>query len=223
MNVEQLIVKSLQELKQIACEKDTSVKQSSKLIFPKYCVGIHSKHEDTQQRISEQEIRFLFARELENQENKHPFFYSIEIPTKESYKFSLSKKDNKSKNKPKDYFPRILDVDAGGRSASIDLTLYEKEDGKGFCRKHLIEFKQGNVDTCKKDFLKLLYDMDELENYYINVLYREDWSNGEPLSSLIGKYQSAINKLITDDNNKDRKKNSKLKIILFKTVLRAVI
>jgi len=197
--VDDLVKKSLRELKKIACENEsikTSGKSKSKLIFPKYCVG---KHEGTK-RISEQEARFLFVRELERQND---FYYSIETPTKQSYKFS-DKTDKK-------YQPQIVEVKNGGQSASVDVTLFVKDDEK-FCRKHLIEFKHGNVDTCKKDFLKLIFDMDGLYNYYINILDRDDFSKRKTFESVITKYQNAINEL---KKEVDSKNNSVLKIILF--------
>ncbi|MCL1968447.1 MAG: hypothetical protein FWF65_02610 [Bacteroidetes bacterium] len=84
MEVEKLIEKSLQELQKIGWENEIKT-QDSKLIFPKYCVG-NQEHVDTP-RISEQEARFLFVRELEKQDN---FYYSVETPTKKPYKdFSL--------------------------------------------------------------------------------------------------------------------------------------
>jgi hypothetical protein len=88
--------------------------------------------------------------------------------------------------------------------------LYSKENN-GFCRKHLIEFKQGNINTYKKDFLKLLFDIDGLHNFYINIIKREDLSKGKTLESIKNKYQNAINDL----KKIKRKDNSILTIILF--------
>lgn len=202
MSVEDLIEKSLQELQKIGVENEISdKKQESKLIFPKYCVG---KHEQ-EKRVSEQEARFLFVRELEDTNNKHCFYYSVETPTKLSYKFS----DKNIKN----YEPQIVSVEEGGQSASVDVTLYEKGTNE-FERKHLIEFKQGNVKTCKKDFLKLLYDMDNLCNYYINIVDRDDLSKRNTLESIVNKFQKAIDELKEENINRIDNK-SILKIILF--------
>jgi len=203
MAVIDLIKESLQELQKINCENKISDKNSeSRLIFPKYCVG-KDKHKDTK-RISEQEARFLFVRILENQKS---FYYSVETPTKERYKdFSKRNKDS-SENKPD------IAGENEGRSASIDVTLYEKDDdNNNFCRKHLIEFKQGNVETCKKDFLKLLYDEDGLTNYYVNILDRDNIKKWRTLKSIIiDKYKKAIDELPKRvSNNK-----STLSIILF--------
>ena len=112
---------------------------------------------------------------MEIQKYKHSFYYSIETPTESIYQFSKGG----NKNEPK------ISV---GQSASIDVTLYAKENEK-FCRRHLIEFKQGNVGTCKKDFLKLLFDMDGLYNFYVNILDRDSLSKRKTLESIIEKYQ----------------------------------
>jgi len=188
--VEELIKNSLKELKKIACEnQEPSKDQRSKLIFPQYCGG----KQKGEKRISEQEARLLFIQELEKQE---VYYYSVETPTKKSYKdFSTNE-------------PKIGEKD--GRSASVDVTLYTKVNDK-FSRKHLIEFKFGNVKTCKKDFLKLLFDTDGLENYYINIVEREDIFKRNTLESIEEKYQSAIKEL----NEVACENYSTLNIILF--------
>lgn len=189
--IEKIIKDSLRELKDIACESESeSQNQNSKLIFPQ-------KRLDKSPRISEQEARFLFVRELEVQKDKHSFYYSIETPTENIYQFSKGGK----KIEPK------ISV---GKSANIDVTLYIKGNEK-FHRKHLIEFKYGNIDTCKKDFLKLLFDMDGLYNFYVNILDRDNLSKRKTLESIIEKYQNAIN----DFKKVHQKNNSILKIILF--------
>jgi hypothetical protein len=189
--LEKIIVNSLIELKNISHENDVANKeQKSKLIFPK-------KRLNNLSRISEQEARFLFVRELEKKENKHSFYYSIETPTYNIYKFSEGGKKIE---------PKI----GKGQSASIDVTLYSKKN-KRFHRKHLIEFKQGNINTCKKDFLKLLFDINGLHNFYINILDRDNLSKRKTLESIINKYQNAINDL----KKEKQKNNSILTIILF--------
>lgn len=205
-NLERLIKQSLIELQSIGSESEgTGKEQKSKLIFPKYCVG-NQNHAD-KKRISEQEARFLFVRELEL-EKQTGFYYSIETPTKQSYKFS-----DKTQ---KEYEPQIVDVSDGGQSARVDVTLYVKEDDN-VRRKHLIEFKHGNSDSCKKDFLKLLCDeyaedKEGIINYYINILERDDLEKRNTIKSVIKKYQDAIEHLKQKD---DLKSNSTLKIILF--------
>ncbi|MFC4691284.1 hypothetical protein ACFO5T_12670 [Dokdonia genika] len=189
--LEKIIVDSLIELKNISHENSIANKnQKSNLIFPRARLNKAS-------RISEQEARFLFIRELEKKENKHSFYYSIETPTCNIYQFSQGGKKIE---------PKIGE----GQSASIDVTLYSKIEER-FHRKHLIEFKQGNINTCKKDFLKLLFDINGLHNFYINVINRENLSKRKTLESIINKYQNAINDLI----KKEQKDISKLTIILF--------
>lgn len=189
--LEKIIVDSLIELKNISHENGVANReQKSKLIFPK-------KRLNNLSRISEQEARFLLIRELEKEENKHSYYYSLETPTYNVYQFS----EGGIKTEPKI---------GEGQSASIDVTLYSKLDER-FHRKHLIEFKQGNIYTCKKDFLKLLFDINGLHNFYINVIDRENLAKRNTLKSIIHKYQNAINEL-----KKENYKNiSILTIILF--------
>lgn len=187
--VEELIKKSLQELKMIACEnQEPNNAQSTKLIFPQYCGGLKQGNK----RISEQEARLLFIRELEKQE---VYYYSVETPTKKSYKdFSTNE-------------PKI--GEKGGRSASVDVTLYTKGNNK-FSRKHLIEFKFGNVDTCKKDFLKLLCDDNECStNYYVNILEN---CRDRTIESITCKFQKSVNPKC---QNSPYQKLSELKIFVF--------
>jgi hypothetical protein len=128
-SIEELIKASLEELGKIGKEDEcngSGGKQASKLIYPKKRAG--------ETRISEQEARLLLIRELENQDD---WYYSIETPTSKLYRFG--DKDN----------PQI--DDEHGMSARFDITLYDKT----FQRKHFIELKYGNVQTVKKDFLKL--------------------------------------------------------------------
>ena len=196
--VEKMIIASLRELAKIANENEKAIKQQeSKLIFPKYCCG---KHEG-EKRVSEQESRLLFIRELEKQ-NETEFYYSIETPTTKSYKFSDKIE--------KEYDPNIVAVDNGGQSASFDLTLYDNS----LERKHFIEFKNGNVDTVKKDFLKLLCDENGKENYFVNIIERDDLSKRGTLKSVIEKYQDAVD-YVKDKIDKKEHTNSTLKVILF--------
>lgn len=90
--IEKIIENSFVELKSIACEYGTvernqNRKQNreakSKLIFP--------KKRDNSTRISEQEMRSSFIRELEALTGEDSYFYSIESPTKECYKDFSSK------------------------------------------------------------------------------------------------------------------------------------
>jgi hypothetical protein len=179
VNVEDLIIESLKELSKgigHECSSISSV-NGSKLIFPQYYVGEHKNTE----RISEQEARFLFVKQLETTNNV--YYYSVEAPTKKAYKFS----DNGVKY---DDYPII---DENGQSASIDVCLYEKNTNI-FQRTHLIEFKSGNPgqEAYSKDFLKLLCDENGLTNYFIHIVDVEDLLKRNTLNSIKTKYSTAI-------------------------------
>ena len=191
--IEVIIKESLKELKQIGSENEKSnILQKSKLIFPKYCCGEHKG----EKRVSEQEARLLFIRELEKKD--HFYYYSIETPTSKLYNFS-------DKNGP------IIIPDNGknGQSASFDLTLYKENK-----RRHFIEFKNGNVNTVKKDFLKLLCDRDNTDNFFINIVDRKNLHTRSTLKSIKDKYQDAIN-YIENKIDQEQHTNSTLIIILF--------
>ncbi len=111
--------------------------EDSRLIFPRY----HRKNQDdVETRISEQELRFLFVEKLLQTLKDNNWFYSVETPTVESYRFTGGK----------DGRPR---EDKTGRSARIDLTIYDEN----LNRIGLIEFKARNPKKFDfaKDFLKL--------------------------------------------------------------------
>src|SRR5690606_23968953 len=109
---------------------------------------------------------------------KNNFYYSIETPTTKLYNFSNDKKapkillDNKGKSK--------------GRSASFDLTIHNDN----FERTYFIEYKNENVDTIRKDFLKLLCDDNNKVNYLIHTIRRE---NNGTIPSICKKYAEAVN------------------------------
>lgn len=132
--IEELIFQSLKELIRMYYESNTS-----KLIFP--------QTRGDRKRISEQEARFLFVKQLEKQKY---YQYAVEVPTRQTYSFTGK----------------------GERSGNIDLCLYE--DGR---RKSLIEFKALNPkqSSYSKDFEKLLFDSDNnidcniLQNFFIQI------------------------------------------------------
>ena len=106
--------------------------QGSRLIFPSYGNG-----EET--RVSEQELRFVFAEKLSSICKKEKkYYYSVETPTKEPYKFS----DEHSK-----IDPRI----GIGQSGNFDMAIHDKERNK-VC---LIEFKAGK-SVNKQAFMEVL-------------------------------------------------------------------
>jgi hypothetical protein len=113
------------------------------LIFPK-------KKSNDSIRISEQELRFVFVEQLNEEikgistNGKEPekwdVYYSVETPTFRKYTFGKKVEDIKC-DQP------------NGRSGNIDLTIHDS-DGT---RIALIEFKFSNATEhdCKKDFEKL--------------------------------------------------------------------
>jgi hypothetical protein len=183
--IEEVIKSSLEELLRVW--KNNGGKKS-RLIFPKYRLdGI---------RVSEQEARFVFTRELENQTE---YYYSVETPTKIVCKFS----ENGKKIPPK-----IVSVgDNGGKSARVDVCIYDGNEN----RIHLIEFKAHNVnkDSVLKDFIKLRYENDEKEltNYFVHLLEKHD--NGT-INSLIGKYDTIFKFRDAAYENSNPVKNKKV-------------
>jgi hypothetical protein len=185
--VENLIIASLTELKTIGSESDTTATttlppQESKLIFPQYYVGEHKYIV----RISEQEARFLFVKQLET----HSFYYAVEAPTKQAYQFS---------NDGQKIKPVMIDsnnrFDNTGQSANIDVCLFVYDEvNKKFQRKHLIEFKFGNPgqEDYSKDLLKLLCDDDGLTNYFVHIEDVEDLLRRDTKRNIESKYSAAI-------------------------------
>jgi hypothetical protein len=161
MNTNQLVTNSLRELIGV-----WNCKSDSKLIFPPY-------RETEERRVSEQEARFLFVKQLEKQKE---FYYSVETPTSKKYRFGENPEH-----------PRISD---NGRSGSMDVSLYKTKAGKPVSH---IEFKAHNVKThgFLKDFVKLRYENDgsKLTNYFVHIIKTYDKGT---INSLIEKYNSAF-------------------------------
>lgn len=128
----------------------TSSKRS-RLIFP--------EKRDGTLRISEQELRFIFVEQLNQEINTGwNVFYSVETPTSDTYCF--------------DGIPR---PDETGRSAQFDLVIHDEN----FKRIALIEFKANNADEHDhyKDFVKLNNSIESDENtlrYLIEILKNAD-------------------------------------------------
>ena len=100
MSIEKLIEKSFNDLIKAITTDGTS----SQLIFPCY--------RDGNERRSEQELRQIFLRNVEEDKT---YFYSIETPTKYVYCISNSEKPIVKENH---------ETDDGYKSASWDVTLY---------------------------------------------------------------------------------------------------
>ena len=106
-------------------------KGESRLVFPCYKNG--------EIRISEQELRFIFVETFnEYCDEKLNWFYSVETPTEDKYKFT---ENGKNLDKPKR---------GEGQSANFDLTI-SNDKGELLA---LIEFKANNASEHehKKDF-----------------------------------------------------------------------
>ena len=131
MSVEEIIEKSFNDL----IKAITTDGSASQLIFP------HSNKGDV--RHSEQELRQIFLRNVEEDSDK-TYFYSIETPTKYGYRFKDSKNLEVDKSHKK----------GEHQAARFDVSLY---NNKYELLNH-IEFKYGNpkkkTPICK-DFLKL--------------------------------------------------------------------
>jgi hypothetical protein len=114
--------------------------------FPSEVKSIGISEEDLLKytRISEQELRFLFVEEFINNPN-NGFFYSVETPTEEKYKFG------------KNYEDIINNKKTYTKSASIDLSLFKRIEEK-YERILNVEFKHENGahKNIAKDILKLV-------------------------------------------------------------------
>ena len=171
--VENLIEKSFNDL----IKAITTDGSASQLIFP------HSNKGDV--RCSEQELRQIFLRNVEEDSDK-TYFYSIETPTEYGYRF----KD-----------PKNLKVDENHKkgehqAARFDVSLY---NDKYELLNH-IEFKYGNPDQKNaicKDFLKLISEVDltkEKKNFFVHYLCvktEKGWES-KTFPSLFKKYCDSI-------------------------------
>jgi hypothetical protein len=148
-----IIKKVVLRLSCLDFEKDKGC-SDEQLIFPqKYS----SNGDTTNDRISEQELRLLFIEEFKI---AHPdLFYSIETPTVGKYSFGESY-DN-------------LRQDSNGRSASLDMCIFERELGN-YNRILNIEFKHKNslVSKTGKDILKLIQE--KQNGVFIHLLENTD-------------------------------------------------
>jgi len=137
VNIINICTEVLNNLSQIGYEKNEAkeIKFSNQIIFP--------KKYNKDNRISEQELRFLFIEKFKLL--NHNLFYSVETPTQEKYTFGKNV-DTIKPNK--------------GRSASLDMCILESQKEKEFNRVLNIEFKFDNVSNFKiqKDFLKLMHE-----------------------------------------------------------------
>jgi len=220
MNVENLIKDSLQKTQKISWEKGTpnDEQKKRKLIFPSYRVEKNEKvDEEKHKRISEQEARFLFVRELEKPENAD-FYYSVETPTIFKYRFSENRE-----GKVKKITPDI--VKEKGESGKTDVCIYDTN----FNRKYLVEFKALNKDSLdfEKDFIKLKFEPKEScePNYFVHILksYNKGTIEGtrkNPQNSLIEKYKAAFESSVDENTKKINKITKENEVIVFLCVLK---
>ena len=157
-------------------ESKPKVEQSSpigsRIIFPKYFNKNKEKGKsgNKEDRISEQELRFIFVEQLNRyaSENGEEIYYSVETPTEKKYVFS------------KDVDPRVATQDdinnKKGVSARTDLVIYKKDKDE-FKKVALIEFKALNPigRNYEKDFCKLNNEGGkDILKYFIQIVKNYD-------------------------------------------------
>lgn len=149
---------------------------SMKIIYP--CKWRCDKKDDI--RISEQEIRFIFTSELEN-ETKFEGYYSVETPTQYKYRF-------KGEVEP---CVDVANKETNYSSASVDVCVYDQK----LTRVNLIEFKAYNVERfdIQKDLLKLMIESNDV-CFFVHILKTKN--NGTLYSLKKDKYQGVIDKYI---------------------------
>lgn len=147
-------------------------KGESRLVFPCYKNG--------EIRISEQELRFIFVETFnEYCDEKLNWFYSVETPTEDKYKFT---ENGKNLDKPKR---------GEGQSANFDLTI-SNDKGELLA---LIEFKAKNTKpfSYAKDFCKLWNPKEGNSNvlrYFINVLDKADKNTSDNIQAKLDKLRN---------------------------------
>lgn len=153
----------------------------SRILFPEYSKKRKSPEKD---RISEQELRFIFVEQLNKVAKEKDLYYSVETPTEEAYVFS------KDKGGPK----IVIETDKDGVSARTDLVIHIKEDNQ-FIRKALIEFKALNptIENYQKDFCKLENEgEDDTLKYFIQIIKKYDEGTIGSLKEKIASKKSGI-------------------------------
>lgn len=158
-------IKVLTCLSKMDYEK-TGGSSNQQLIFPLKIQAMGTKEKN---RISEQELRFLFVEEF-IKENSN-LFYSIETPTEAKYKFGKSYNDIK--------------IDKNGQSALLDMCVFKNEN-KTYKRILNIEFKSKNpnIKGIGKDLLKLMHE--KQNGAFIHLLKNTN------INTFINKTQTGI-------------------------------
>ena len=149
-------------------------KGESRLVFPCY------NNKKREIRMSEQELRFVFVETFnEYCDEKLNWFYSVETPTEDKYKFT---ENGKNLDKPKR---------GEGQSANFDLTI-SNDKGELLA---LIEFKAKNTKpfSYAKDFCKLWNPKEGNSNvlrYFINVLDKADKDTSDNIQAKLDKLRN---------------------------------
>ena len=192
MSIEKLIEKSFNDLIKAITTDGTS----SQLIFPCY--------RDGNERRSEQELRQIFLRNVEEDKT---YFYSIETPTEYGYRFKDSKNLEVDKNHKK----------GEHQAARFDISLYNKDYKDNDKASNHIELKSDNPeeeDICK-DFLKLAKEVKftkEKKNFFVHYHCVEETSwKSDTFSSLFEKYRKSVDEI----ENKIEDKNDLSKVIVY--------
>lgn len=189
MPIEELIEKSFNDLIKAITTDGTS----SQLIFPCY--------RDGNERRSEQELRQIFLRNVEEDKT---YFYSVETPTKLVYCISNSEQPiGKENHETGDHH----------RSGNYDVTLYSENKIESLVT--CIEFKHRNSKSICKDLLKLAKEVKltkEKKNFFVHYYYVEEnnWKS-ETFSNLFEKYRESVDEI----ENKIEDKNDLSKVIVY--------
>lgn len=147
-DIEKLIEETIKDVKNLI--KGNTIK--SHIVFPEYSNGAP--------RYSEQELKNIFLNKIEASK----FYYSVETPSKNTYRF-------------KDNLPKVLLKNETSKkrfqSSMIDVSIYNEE-------KQIVshvEFKHGQCPEfpIRKDFLKLICESDITHrNYFVHYLEKSD-------------------------------------------------
>lgn len=122
----------------------------SRLVFPDYTLrGM---------RVSEQELRFVFIEQLQDLLKNYDYFYSVETPTIDKYKFTEQGKNIPCKS-------------GKGQSANFDLTIKDKDKNNIA----IIEFKanMASEHAYAKDLCKLWNTEEKGDYRYFICLFRK--------------------------------------------------
>lgn len=176
----------------------------SRILFPKYSEKRKTSEKDRiKDRISEQELRFIFVEQLNKYAVKEnmDLYYSVETPTDESYVFDEDNGGPKvvSKSNKTDGGENENNINKGV-SARIDLVIMAKEADGTFKRVALIEFKAHNPDVndYRKDICKLINEEGnnpDCLKYFIQIINVNAKNENKTWENIKNKKIIAINDL----------------------------